>query len=31
VRLGNEFRVEPRPELRAELEQLLGGPTRLVA
>jgi DNA polymerase-3 subunit alpha len=31
VRLGNEFRVEPSPGLRAELEHLLGGPARLVA
>jgi DNA polymerase-3 subunit alpha len=31
VRLGSEFRVEPSPGLRAELEQLLGGPARLVA
>jgi DNA polymerase III subunit alpha len=31
VRLGREFRVEPSPGLRAELEHLLGGPARLVA
>jgi hypothetical protein len=31
VRLGSEFRVEPSPGLRAELEHLLGGPARLVA
>jgi DNA polymerase-3 subunit alpha len=31
VRLGDEFRVEPSPGLRAELEHLLGGPARLVA
>jgi DNA polymerase-3 subunit alpha len=31
VRLGSEFRVEPSPGLRAELEHLLGGPVRLVA
>jgi hypothetical protein len=31
VRLGQEFRVEPTPGLRAELEHLLGGPARLVA
>jgi DNA polymerase-3 subunit alpha len=31
VRLGNEFRVEPTPGLRAELEHVLGGPVRLVA
>jgi DNA polymerase-3 subunit alpha len=30
VRLGDEFRVEPSPGLRAELEHLLGGPARLV-
>jgi DNA polymerase III subunit alpha len=29
--LGPEFRVEPSPGLRAELEHLLGGPARLVA
>jgi DNA polymerase-3 subunit alpha len=29
--LGADFRVEPSPGLRAELEQLLGGPARLVA
>jgi DNA polymerase-3 subunit alpha len=31
VRLGDGFRVEPTPGLRAELEHLLGGPARLVA
>jgi DNA polymerase-3 subunit alpha len=31
VRLGNEFRVDASASLRAELEHLLGGPTRLVA
>jgi hypothetical protein len=31
VKLGREFRVEPSPGLRAELEHLLGGPARLVA
>ncbi|MEA2298019.1 MAG: polymerase subunit alpha [Solirubrobacteraceae bacterium] len=31
LRLGSEYRVEPSPGLRAELEHLLGGPARLVA
>jgi hypothetical protein len=31
LRLGPQFRVEPSPGLRAELEHLLGGPARLVA
>ncbi|HLW95377.1 MAG TPA: hypothetical protein VKS25_08380, partial [Solirubrobacteraceae bacterium] len=31
VRLGSDFRVEPSPGLRAELEHLLGSPARLVA
>ena len=31
IRLGDGFRVEPTASLRAELEQLLGGPARLVA
>jgi DNA polymerase III subunit alpha len=31
VRLGAEFRVDANASLRAELEHLLGGPTRLVA
>ncbi|GAC1434618.1 MAG: DNA polymerase III subunit alpha [Solirubrobacteraceae bacterium] len=31
IRLGEEFRVEPSAGLRAELEDLLGGPARLLA
>jgi DNA polymerase-3 subunit alpha len=31
LRLGPEYRVDPSAGLRAELEQLLGGPARLVA
>ncbi len=31
LRLGADYRVEPSPGLRAELEHLLGGPARLVA
>jgi DNA polymerase-3 subunit alpha len=31
IRLGEGYRVEPSPSLRAELEQLLGAPARLVA
>jgi DNA polymerase-3 subunit alpha len=31
MRLGDSYRVEPSPSLRAELEQLTGAPARLVA